>query len=384
MTAAWPRPGKRLAGTGEVWADERLAGGDRTATGWPGADERLERAYRRLLLAYPGGYRRQHGAEIVTTLLEMADPGQRRPARADAWHLLASGLRQRFRLPARRPLAWVAAVLITLITGALGAAAGSWAGAQTLAPLPTQAALAERVTGTGGGDTWVHDTSSWSHTAHFTDAEVTHAWQIEPARQRLHADGWQVGPVTPITGSAQEFDPATGAMTDIPMRNNEFRATKDGIEVSVRAFLADSRVAPTGSVSTAAWASATPVFLPLIVAGTVTGLVAGWLLAAAGAYRVRRSRRPRLAATTCALAVIAGALPAVALYGNVMRAFRYAGDFGPVFTVHSAFNPGDYYPFGPTWQILALSIAGVLLAAATVAIARSGTAAVSQQSPATS
>ena len=349
---------------------------------WPGADARLERAYRRLLLAYPGRYRRRHGTEIVTTLLEMAEPGRRRPARADTWHLLASGLRQRFRLPAGRPLAWVAAVLITLITGAFGAAAGSWAGAQTFAPLPEQAALAERVTGTGGGDTWVHDTSSWSHTAQFTDTEVAHTWQIEPARQRLHADGWQIEPVTPVAGSAHEFDPATGTTIDIPMRNSGFRATKDGVQVSVRAFLADSRIAPTGSVGTSTWASATPVFLPLIVAGTVIGLAAGWLLAAAGAYRVRRSRRPRLAAATCALAVTAAALPAVALYGNVMRAFRYAGDFGPVFTVHSAFSPGDYYPFGPAWQVLALSTAGVLLAAATVLIARPGGATVPQQSPA--
>ncbi|RSM71755.1 hypothetical protein DMB66_06900, partial [Actinoplanes sp. ATCC 53533] len=357
-------------------ADERRAG-------WPRADVRLERAYRLLLLAYPGRYRRRHGAEIVTTLLEMAEPGRRRPARADAWHLLASGLRQRFRLPAGRPLAWAAAVLITLITGAFGAAAGSWAGAQTFAGLPEQAALAERVTGTAGGRTWVHDTSSWSHTARFTDTEVAHTWQIEPARQRMRADGWQVSPVTPVDGSAHTVDPATGAMIDLPMRNNEFRATRDGVQLSVRAFLADSRVAPAGTVDTSTWAGATPVFLPLTVAGTVVGLVAGWLLAAAGAYRVRRSRRPRLAATTCALAVIAAALPAVALYGNLMRALRYAGDFGPVFTVHSAFTPGDYYPFGPPWQVLALSIAGVLLAAATVVIARPGQpAAVPQQSPA--
>jgi len=371
MTAAWPP------------ADERLTGGDRATAQWPLVDERLERAYRRLLLAYPGRYRRRHGPEIVTTLLEMAEPGQQRPARADAWHLLASGLRQRFRLPAGRPLAWVAAVLITLITGALGAAASSWAGAQTFAPLPDQAALAERVTGSDGGTTFTHDTSSWSHTAHFTDTDVAVTWQIEAARQRLRADGWQVGTVTPAEGSAYTVDPATGATIDIPMRNNGFRATKDGVDVTVRAFLVDSPIAPTGSVDTSTWARATPAFLPLIVAGTVAGLITGWLLAAAGAYRVRRSSRPRLATTTCALAVVTAALPAVALYGNVMRAFQHAGGFSPVFTVHGAFSPGEYYPFGPTWQIPALSIAGVLLAAATVLIARPGTPAVPQRSPAT-
>ncbi len=34
-----------------------------------------ERHYRRLLWAYPGPYRRRHGAEIVTTLLDMAESG---------------------------------------------------------------------------------------------------------------------------------------------------------------------------------------------------------------------------------------------------------------------------------------------------------------------
>src|SRR5690349_5611077 len=93
---------------------------------WPRAEPALERFYQRLLHAYPRAYRHRHGAEIVTTLLEMAPPGQRRPKPAEVWHLVASGLRQRFRVPAHRPLAVLAAVLALLAGGALGAAAGSW------------------------------------------------------------------------------------------------------------------------------------------------------------------------------------------------------------------------------------------------------------------
>jgi hypothetical protein len=346
---------------------------------WPRADPRLERTYQRLLLAYPGRYRRRHGAEIVTTLLEMAPPDQHRPDRAEAWHLLASGLRQRFRLPTGRPLAWVAAVLITLITGAFGAAAGSWAGEQTFAALPEPAALAERVTGTGGGTTLRHDGSSWSTTGLYTGTEVPGTWQIEPARERLRADGWQVSEVTPLDGTAARFDPDTGVTTEIPMRNSQFQAHKDGVTVSVRAFL----IADRGTVDTDTWARPTPAFLSLIIAGTGIGLLAGWLLAAAGAYRLHRARLARPAAALTALAVLTLALPAVALYGNVMRAFRYAGDLGPVFTVHSALDPGDYYPFGPPWQVLALTIAGALLAAAAALIARPGPDALTHQTPAT-
>jgi hypothetical protein len=346
-----------------------------TAT-WPRGDQRLERAYRRLLLAYPGRYRRRHGAEIVTTLLEMAAPGQRRPERADAWHLLASGLRQRFRLPAGRPLALIAAVLTTLITGAFGAAAGSWAGTQTFASLPDPAALAQQTTGTGGATTTLHNGSAWTAPARYTSTDVAGTWPIEPARQRLRADGWQVSPVAPLGGSASTFDPATGATIAVPMHNDQFQAEKDGIAMSVRAF----RTAGRGTVDTDTWARPTPVFLPLTVTGTVLGLVAGWLLAAAGAYRLRRAGR-RTATAGVTLAVLALALPAVALYGNVMRAFRYADDFSPVFTVHSALHPGPYYPFGPPWLVPALTITGIVLAAAATLIARPGTPVTAEQSP---
>lgn len=77
----------QLRGRGIVPGLPRTATrGGRRVTGahWPLADERIERHYRRLLLAYPGSCRRQHGTEIVTTLLEMAGPGRRRPAAGEA------------------------------------------------------------------------------------------------------------------------------------------------------------------------------------------------------------------------------------------------------------------------------------------------------------
>lgn len=354
---------------------------------WPHTDERLERAYRRLLLAYPGRYRHRHGPEIVTTLLELADPGQRRPARADAWHLIASGLRQRFRLPSGQPAAWVAAVLITLITGAFGAAAGSWAGVQTFAALPDHAALAEQVAGTGRAHVMTHDSSPWTHTGHYASAEVNRNWQAEAARQRLQADGWQVGPNTPFGNTVSTVDPATGAMTEIPADDSTFEAEKGDVVLAVSATLVPIEAQPLtawhGLVHTQSWARATPVFLPLIVAGLVTGLLTGWLLAAAGTYRIRRSPRPRPATITGAVAVLTLALPAVAFYGNLLRAFEHAGQRGPAFTVHSALSPGDYFPFGPPWQILALTITGILLAGAAVALARPTPAATPQQAPAT-
>jgi hypothetical protein len=59
--------------------------------------ERLERRYRRLLLAYPPDYRAAHGEEIIGTLLEAASPTQRSPSGREATGLLLGGLRTRAR-----------------------------------------------------------------------------------------------------------------------------------------------------------------------------------------------------------------------------------------------------------------------------------------------
>ncbi|WP_157547859.1 hypothetical protein [Nonomuraea candida] len=55
----------------------------------------LERRYRRLLLAYPRAYRRQHGDELLDVLLEEAAPGRRVPVLREAWGLLVGGVRSR-------------------------------------------------------------------------------------------------------------------------------------------------------------------------------------------------------------------------------------------------------------------------------------------------
>ncbi|WP_155371126.1 hypothetical protein [Catellatospora vulcania] len=55
----------------------------------------LERRYRRLLRWYPKSYRDSRGDEIVSTLLDLAPPGRRRPTPAEAADLIEGGLRCR-------------------------------------------------------------------------------------------------------------------------------------------------------------------------------------------------------------------------------------------------------------------------------------------------
>jgi hypothetical protein len=83
-------------------------------------EERLERAYRRLLHAYPAAYRQKYEDEIVETLVTAAGPGRRRPTVPEAVDLVGGGLRSRLGL--RR--VEVPASLIAAAPVALALAAG--------------------------------------------------------------------------------------------------------------------------------------------------------------------------------------------------------------------------------------------------------------------
>jgi hypothetical protein len=365
---------------------------DADLAGWPRVNPALERAYRRLLRAYPAGYRRRHGSEILTTLLEMSTPGQARPSRAETWHLIGAGLRQRFRLPVGRPPVWVAAVLVALIGGAFGAAAGSWTAERTFAAVPDPAtvrALHESAVGGPGGElSGVDDNGSpwWGRmVATTTLTRGASGWDADAARQRLTADGWTLGATTHPEGSSSTMD-EQGNMIELPVESASFRAERDGVVLDVDSWHtalpgavttgtdtsgADTSGADTsGTVTTTLWSADNGTLLPFTVIGILAGLTAGWLTAAAVAQRLRRAPagRRRLITGLTLLTVAVLALPAVAFYGNVMRAFQYAGRDDPVFTVHSALTPGGYWPFGPGWLTAALTVAGLLAGVALLTV----------------
>ncbi|GIJ11999.1 hypothetical protein ACFFMR_16720 [Micromonospora andamanensis] len=369
MTAAWPAPDPTTAARPAP---------DLEAAAWPTADNRLERGYRALLLAYPRRHRRRHGTEVVTTLLEMAEPGQRRPRAGAALHLIGSGLRLRFRLPARRPFMALAALLTALTVGGFGAAAGSWLGAQTFADLPDEAGMA-RLTQQAGGDETLHSyysSSPWTTQTTHSSSQVNGAWDAEQVRQRLTAGGWSLSDSTPLTGMSGTVDD-TGSLVEIPLSGTRFTAESAGLIITVMGWdpAANSSVDIRSHVSILAMPDRTAAFLPLVVVGTAVGLLAGWLIAAAVAYRMAAAspgRRPA-AVTLWGGALVALALPAVALYGNVMRVLRDGNaEGGPPLTVHSAFTPGEYYPFGPQWLVLGLTVAGLVVAVAAILTARPG------------
>nr|BFE63488.1 hypothetical protein GCM10020063_080140 [Dactylosporangium thailandense] len=304
----------------------------------------LPRRYRRLLLAYPAPYRRTHGTEILTTLMDGAEPGRERPTAAEVRDIVAGGLRQRFRLPTGRVMV-LAAVLSALIAGGLGAGLGSVCG-WAVAVRPSDAVV--------GG---LLDTAAGTATEHRAErlseafglrgrviAQAVRAPHVTPdeAAARLVAAGWRVEPT--------EFD---GAL----------RATRGGVEASVQ-------VAATGpnTMLLVDVAPALPAFTaPLTVAGAVLGLVAGWLLAARIGYRLRRAPLwQRVAVGELAL------LSVLLMAWPTLAAWAYLVWPGPAATnVYAAYEPhgalGLIPPAGLCLALVAVALATVIRKRARVA-----------------
>ncbi|PRY23974.1 hypothetical protein [Pseudosporangium ferrugineum] len=281
--------------------------------------------HRTLLAAYPARLRRKHGGELVATLME-ATGG--RPTRSERGWLVLDGLRERFRPPARRPLAVVAAVLAMLVGGALGAALGSWAGTAGYPALPDAAALSQRILPgleqSGSSDRYL-----------FASAPVAAGTGIEQAAQRIHqklaADGWRTGPVT--------AGDASPGLTDV-----HFAAENAETRLDVYVYrYADG----TEGIQLAGWPQRPASYLPLTIAGTLLGLAAGWLAGVALAHRIRAARRPRRSTVLATVGLVA-VLPSAA--GFVASLVRYLTVADPVGTGELVHSRG--FAFAPTVDLM--------------------------------
>jgi len=309
----------------------------RDGTGIGGAAA-LERRYRRLLLAYPRSYRRRHGTEVLTTLMDAATPGRDRPTGREIRNLLAGGLRQRFRLPVGRPMIAVAA-LSALVLGALGSAVGSALGWATAAAPPTDAALGTVATvAVGQPARWnvQRDNQIFGlQPRAIVSLAVPTDWTAEAARSRLAAQGWRVGPIETRVTTVSYDDGTT-----LPADDVMFVAERNGTEILVSGVM-ERRYSPHAMVmahGTEPW----PV-LPLTLAGLIAGLLAGWLLAARVGYRVRRlspwmQMPPLIAASVAGLALgLSGLLTFRAVGEMVVKAI------GPKPTSPDRFESGTAF-----------------------------------------
>ena len=310
------------------------------------------RRYRRLLWAYPRAYRAGHGDEIVTTLLDMAEAGRGRPGPGPLLHLVLCGLRQRFRLPAGRPLAWVAAVLAAVALGAFGSAAGTWLGWQAAADLPSDrelSALNAAITGMPAEADVYREPSAMKGPGAFVRADGVATFSADRVRTALAAAGWHLTSFTESAGAIR-VGVSTVEERSIPTANVNYAATRGDLKLvgdgSVISGEPGLPLDVRASYSTQVWPREPVAVRPLTIAGILAGAVAGWWLAAAFAYRVRRSGRLRGGAATASAAagLLAAALPVYHHYRDAYQVLVYA---------HG--SPYPYIVDGPTDSLLVLA-----------------------------
>jgi hypothetical protein len=246
-----------------------------------------------LLLAFPARLRRKHGTELIQTMAELAD-AKGGPTPADRWRLVLDGLRERFRPPARRPLALAAVVSALLIGGAVGAAAGSYVGTLVQAPMPDAVQLAQRAFPT------TEHLSAENSANYLGDAvELPAGTDLRKAanesRLKLAADGWDASPLH------------SGGIVS----GHSFTAVKDGVLLEVDASPAEGGGAGTMSIVGLPQRQAS--FTVLTIAGALLGLIAGWLTSVALAHRIQASRRRRISTVLSAAGLIL-ALPTSATF----------------------------------------------------------------------
>jgi hypothetical protein len=309
-----------------------------------------ERRYRRLLWAYPRSYRDHRGAEMLTTMLEMAEDGHR-----PGLHLVLSGLRQRFRLPARRPFVGVAALLAAVVLGGFGAAAGTWTAWRTATAVPSDAeirALNASVTGMPAVSGLFHETSAQQGPSVLILADGTSPWSATRVRDTLTGAGWQV---TSLRENQAMFAPREDSDAEFLTTNGAWTATRDGLRMhgSARTMAGTPFAAPDYYRFTV-WPAEPAALRPLTVAGAVVGLLAGWLLVAALARR-------RLATALAAAGFAAAALPAYRFYHETHAVLAY--EYGSPYPVTVDGSHGGVVT-------LVCAVAGLLAVAAAAILAR--------------
>ena len=317
-----------------------------------------------LLAAFPARLRRRHGAELITTMVEVAGPAG--PTRADRWRLVLDGLRERFRLPPGRPLAVVAAVLALLVGGALGAAAGSWIGMWTFPAVPAATPVANQAIGSDATlDPHPTQERLWMSAAARLDPALDPTVSAGRARERLTAAGWTASPVV-----------VSGGTDGVHFRRAAFDAEKSGTRLEVTAYYDEDRLVEIDGRS-----MRPASYVPLVIGGMALGLLAGWLVAAALTYRIGGARRRRMSAVTAGAGLALLLLPAGSIYlylfhflpnhesegwnEFVHRALAYS----PVQSSADSLNLGLGWTGSP-WLNKGLVIAGFVAVVAATIIAR--------------
>ncbi|WP_328475471.1 hypothetical protein OHA21_19360 [Actinoplanes sp. NBC_00393] len=247
----------------------------------------LERIYRRLLWAYPRFYRRSRGLEMLTTLMDAAEPGQTRPSRSDVIHLLLMGLRYRLVPPGW--IAGVAAAIVTLWAAVVFSGAGAlvaWAAADLSAPALDDSLVGRPATFTSelGGRGIV-------------DADYT--YQVSGEFQTFGAENWGSPRPAPI-GQSRFYEAVPGAEAVLADAHRSLRSagwdtgavSAEGVFWAERDGVLVRMSQQEGHLTVSAYPVEPGGVLPAAITGFVAGLILTWMATTWLAHRTVRADRP--------------------------------------------------------------------------------------------
>lgn len=165
----------------------------------------LERSYRRLLRAYPGFYRRERGLELLTTLLDAAEPERARPPFGEAAHLLWTGFWHRFVPPTR--IGKLVGGFVTIWAAVVLSGAGALAVWGIANPeKPDLAAFSDELIGRPASDTYELPGDNL--------LDMAHAYPIAGRFQDFADEGW-AGPRPAPMGQSRVYKQVADRPTDL-------------------------------------------------------------------------------------------------------------------------------------------------------------------------
>jgi hypothetical protein len=239
----------------------------------------------------------------------------------------------------------------------------------TFAKVPAVGPMADRVLGADSVPHSITQSRFWSVSDRVLKPGVDATAAADSARARLVADGWTAAPVVVSGGGA-----------DGRYRRASFHAEKGGVRITVDSYYSEDRQVGLGDSSLRP-----ATYLPLVLAGLLLGLLAGWLAAAALAYRIAGSFRRRVSAGTAAAGLALLVIPAAAVYVFLIHELPDRSRLGDVEFVHRAFGISPvftlncYQSLGPSaltspYVNKVLVLAGLAAVAAAAVIGRPGRA----------
>jgi hypothetical protein len=201
-----------------------------------------------------------------------------------------------------------------------------------------------------------------------TRATVHSAYSADRVRGALTAAGWRITTFTEVQGSVV----ADFGKDSIPARTVRFTATKDGLTLmgDSMSVAADARYDIGGQTLERldVWPNDTAAVRPVTVIGLLFGAVAGWLIAAAVADRVRHGGPLRRGVVVLLVltAFVAAIAPVVDRYRDLYQLLIYdSGAPNP----YIVYGPGDHFPAD---LVRAGMVVGLLALAAAFFVARRG------------